>query len=234
VVWSRLEGVGIVYPSTGQIGQDDEDMPRKPKGALVLNGETLLSLYHSAQDPLPRTSEYLQAIVRGLLIRIERDRPKDAVLLRHTLQRLVLLEEQAGSLEGLLDLHHDGIQAFREAIQQEVNTILVELVRDTPRRQEHFMPVLRLQYTVLVNYLDEYQCPVHHIEKEERWIAEHRERIWTVLTHFTCYCTYLSTFEAMRLDDREWTRTVGKLASLLLAHLHQSTPLTIGKLLSHS
>lgn len=211
-----------------------KDMPRKPKGAMALDGQTLRSWFHATEDPIPTTPEFLQSIVRALVLRIERQNPKDAILLKYHLQQIILLEERTAPIAGLLDLHHDGIQAIREDTLKELDRHLLGLVSAKARRPHHFIPVLQLQHTVLVNFLEEYKCPVVPISTQERWIADHWEKLWTVLTHFKCYCRYRAPLEKLNMEDREWTRTAGNLASLILAHIHRATPTTINKLLSHS
>lgn len=205
-------------------------MPRKLKATWNVSEQFLERLTDVGRDFIPHDPVLVRMTVGALMLRVEERSPKEAHFLRHSLVLLAFMEREFPNLS-TTDLKNN--PTLMSLTQKVLATTLHSLVYGKPGRHEHYIPFLRLQRLLLVQYIDRHPYPSQAV-RCEGWVHEHAEPIWDLLSQLKCLCQYSKSLRDISLDDLNWSRTPGRVICLLLAKLHRATPAQIQKLLSHS
>ena len=194
-------------------------MPRKPKPLLQLDDRLRAALVLTDQYTFPKNPALLKLIAQALLYRIRQRDPKEEKFLRLFVRGVSMSEELASK--------H---QAFRKYFGKSLVANLSRLIQKRPR-PEHHVPTLRIQQTLLIDYLKSNNFQAKGVEQIKDWLHERVQEMWELIKPYPCFCNYRRTLADMDLDKPVRTETLTQLIRLILAELHFSTPENIRKLL---
>ncbi|WP_447985024.1 hypothetical protein [Nitrospira sp. Nam74] len=193
-------------------------MPRRPdKPQLPLEElETWACLAAAAEDKLPHDALLLRQIITAMLTRT---RTRD--------------EGEAKFLEGLGQYLAGAERDPRLIDKQRFYTETLKAIASAPvpRKSTHYLGSLNMQRKLLAHFLSEYPFPTS-ANKRWDWVKQYWKDIVKLLDGFPCGCNYSRTLEPLNEDAVTTWVTDLDVMLRILAHLHNSAPTYIQKLLS--
>lgn len=196
-----------------------------------------VSLIYAVQfrhsDPIPRDAKVLYRALESIVRNTEARNPHEGRVLKAKLRYLAGFEE----------LRPEGMN---DQVSQEEEWWLKDLGKQVQERT-HTSVTIAYQKQLIMAYwnLRDHQFPerANNIAVQHEWLRKHGPNLFGQLAELPCFCSYQTTF-----TDDDWNRvradrdkrgkppmlTKAHVILLLLAHLHNSGPDEIKKLIAQS
>lgn len=201
-------------------------MPKPRRKVLVPDPLVLDTFKQAATQPIPSDTLTLQWIVRGLLYRIGRSKPKEAAYLMMPIRGFKALEKS------LLPRDSKGFKYTW--------TMYLSLLIDGRPKSSHHLHTLQHQKSLLSDRLDQFVRSNRN--DMALWLHEEEGKIIQDLTALPCYCNYPTSLQEIlaphrsspsRKDSKPLCNTLHgiKLIHAILGTLHHLSPTRIETLL---
>ncbi len=192
----------------------------------------LEALRAAKKDPIPQDPERLRILIEALLWRITDMDTDMGRSLRGLIQDIT-----AG--ERYRELRADYFRKFPFVLDMLKRDEMIQLggvFSARIKRSLHVDVHIEIQRTLLLDYQEKngYPKKVRNLLTRHEWLTKHSESIIDLLTNFTCNCTYENSLNGISFNSIKRWKSNEEFLLLILATLHNSTPLHIRKVLRQS
>jgi hypothetical protein len=141
-----------------------------------------------------------------------------------------------GPLRSAFKTESEKVISFLTCNDQLIRNLVKALAFTKVSRSNHWGGTIKAQRDVLAAYLTVAPFPlnVRNDALRELWFKEHGPPLVKSLTLYPCLCPYTASLEEAPLQAIKKCESHAVLIRLLLAHLHNTTPENIRKLLKPS
>jgi len=175
-------------------------------------------------------------VIEALILRIKRQRPKEARFLRRLIYHLRAGDECfVISSENLEEFKRTGSLPMKPTHQKLTELLLDRLrtmVHGKVPRDDHDRYTIHDQRNRINKYFEDHPvAPSLSAREYKTWLMKHGEKLREILGEYPCLCEYRSSFEGINEVSLLACRGPGELTGIILAELHESTPEAMRKAL---